>query len=90
MAPGSQREVFDAFLAWMRATGFTWRDEEIEFRLEGGTLAVLSRTSLGDDYAVCSMPKAGMLTIRTTGCADLLEQHGVRDCRAHTSANAQL
>ena len=68
-------DAFPAFLAWMRQRGFTWSEEDIQFRVEGGTHAVLARRELPAEHTVCLMPKSEMLTVRTSGIADLLEQH---------------
>ena len=68
-------DAFPAFLAWMRQRGFTWSEEDVQFRVEGGTHAVLARRELPAEHTVCLMPKSEMLTIRTSGIADLLEQH---------------
>lgn len=70
--------TFDAFLTWMRQNGFTWRDEDLSFRVVNGTQAVLARRDLPADYSVCVMPKQGMLTIRTCAIASLLRKHKVK------------
>jgi len=70
--------AFHEFLVWMRQHGFTWSDHDITFGVHNNTRAVLAKRDLPADYTVCTMPKQGMLTIRTCSIADLLKQHKVR------------
>ncbi len=71
-------DTFAAFLAWMRQHGFSWSEEDVSFRVDGGRYAVLARRTLPEAHVVCTMPKEAMLTVRTTAIADLLREQGVR------------
>jgi hypothetical protein len=72
--------TFAAFVAWLRAEGFSWDEGQLEL-VRSGTAAgagVRARAALPPAATMCSIPKAAVLTVRTTACAALLRQHGVR------------
>jgi hypothetical protein len=72
--------TFAAFVAWMRREGITWDDAELELAPRGTAAGggVRARRALPAAAVVCSIPKAAVLTVRTTEIADVLRERGVR------------
>jgi DNA-binding IclR family transcriptional regulator len=72
--------TFAAFVAWMRREGITWDDEELELAPRGTAAGggVRARRALPPAAVVCTIPKAAVLTVRTTAIADVLRERGVR------------
>ena len=72
--------AFAAFMAWMRREGFRWDDAQLHLAPRGTAAGagVLARRAIAAGDAVCHMPKAAALTVRTTAAAALLHENGVR------------
>lgn len=64
--------------AWLRSAGISWDEGLIQICPVGGGLGVIARAPIQEGATLCEIPRAAVLSVRTTGIADLLELHGIR------------
>eukprot|EP00803_Ostreobium_quekettii_P011645 evm.model.scf_1036.4 EVM.evm.TU.scf_1036.4 scf_1036:33587-35801(+) len=77
--------------AWLRQAGVWW-DEEL-MRIcgsaeapSGFAMGVVATTDIPEGTSLCTIPKRAVLSIKTTGIADLIEQSDIRGGLALTVA----
>ena len=65
--------------AWLKGAGITWDDRLMRMRPSAGGLGVFAVADIKEGATLCEIPRAAVLSVRTTGIADLLELHGIRE-----------
>jgi hypothetical protein len=67
-----------ALLSWFKSQGVVWNEELLDIRsglpsTGGGCLGVYARTDIDEGAVLCDIPKASILSVKTTSIADILE-----------------
>lgn len=67
-----------ALLFWFKEHGIVWNEDLLEIRgglpaTGGGGLGVYARKLISDGDLLCEIPKASILSVKTTSIADILE-----------------
>ena len=65
--------------AWLEGAGITWDEALIQMRPAGGGLGVFAVADVPEGATLCEIPRRAVLSVRTSGAADLLEAHGIRE-----------
>ena len=64
---------------WMHAHGVEWEADKLDFRSHSsGGAGVFAKKALSAGQAVCRMPKAAMLTPRTSPLAEMFVEKKAR------------
>ena len=65
--------------AWLKGAGITWDESLIRMQPCAGGVGVFAVGDVQEGAILCEIPRAAVLSVRTTGIADLLELHGIRE-----------
>lgn len=75
---GASLQGLPALLSWFKEHGIAWNADLLEIRsglsgTGGGGLGVFARKPIEDGAVLCEIPKASILSVKTTSVADVLE-----------------
>ena len=73
---------------WLGSVGVSIEAEKVRIKTSNGGLGVFAVADVTKGDLLCTIPKAAVLSVKTSGIADLLEENRIRGasfCREHSS-----
>lgn len=63
---------------WLGSVGISIEAEKVRIRASNGGLGVFAVSDVTKSDLLCTIPKAAVLSVKTSGIADLLEENRIR------------
>ena len=63
---------------WLDSVGISIETDRVRVRATEGGLGVFAVTTIHEGESLCSIPKAAVLSVKTSGVASLLEENKIR------------
>ena len=63
---------------WLASVGITLQADAIRIRTTDGGLGVFAIRDLQAGELLCTIPKAAVLSVKSSGIANVLEEHSIR------------